>query len=181
MNKNLCILIGLGAMLASAAAYSWDDHDSKQSWSLPKDVLGTSNQISFNQGANGVWYFMESYSLTHDPLQYRFLPDYTAPCSYGVLGVAVGAACWSNASDAFHISNFEQPKVIINPSDQQIAFQTQLYPPRTLAQSPRPFSLSVVAWRSPVNARVSVLVSFTTLETCANGVTWSIDKGNNEC
>src|SRR5215472_4480793 len=108
MRKNLYATVGLGVMclcLASTTAYS---QDSQNIWQLPNDVLGTGNQISFNQGANGVWYFMESSSLAHDPLTYRFLPNFTAPCSHGTAGVQTGVECWNNASD---FSNFETPQI----------------------------------------------------------------------
>ena len=32
-------------------------------WNLANDVLATANQISFNQGSRGVWYFLESRDL----------------------------------------------------------------------------------------------------------------------
>jgi hypothetical protein len=96
MRKYLYAILGLDGMclcLASTTAYS---QDSRNIWKLPNDVLGTGNQISFNQAANGVWYFMESSSLAHDILTYRFLPNFTAPCSYGTLGTSTGIQCWED-------------------------------------------------------------------------------------
>ncbi len=183
MVKKLCAAVGLSAMcLVSTTAYPGDENSrDENTWELPNDVLGTSNQISFNQGANGVWYFMESDSLAHDPLTYRFLPNFTAPCSYGTLGVQTGVECWANASDAFHISNFEVPKVSLNASSryQALPGETPYFPPNTLAQIPGPFSLSIVAWQSPVDGDVKVTGAYTTLQFCANGVLWSVDKGSN--
>jgi hypothetical protein len=180
MTKNLFATVGLGAMclcLASATAYS---EDSRNIWELPNDVLGTPNQISFNQGANGVWYFMESNSLAHDPLIYRFLPNFTAPCSYGTLGVQTGVQCWADASDPFHVSNFEDPKVSVNASSQfsSLPGETPYFPPNTLAAIPGPFQLVVVAWRSPVDGFVNVTGTFTVLQPGTNGVIWSVDKGS---
>jgi hypothetical protein len=175
MIKTLCVAVGLSAMcLVSTTVYSRGEN----TWELPNDVLGTSNQISFNQGANGVWYFMESNSLVHDPLTYRFLPNFTAPCSWGTLGVQTGVACWADASDAFHISNFEDPKIILNASSQSQSFATINILPNTLAQIPGPFQLAIVAWQSPVDSNVKVDGTFTALESCANGVLWSVDKGS---
>jgi hypothetical protein len=175
MIKKLCAAVGLSGMcLASTTAYSWDEN----TWELPNDVLGTSNQISFNQGANGVWYFMESNTLAHDPLTYRFLPNFTAPCSYGTLGVQTGVVCWADASDAFHISNFEDPKISLNASSQTQSFQGITIPPNTLAQLPGPFQLAIVAWQSPVDSNVKIVGTYTQLESCANGVIWSVDKGS---
>jgi len=58
-------------------------HAQKATWNLSKDVRATNNEISFNQGSNGAWYFMESASLKHIPSIYSFLPNYFAPCSSG--------------------------------------------------------------------------------------------------
>jgi hypothetical protein len=179
MCKKLNVTVGLvavGLCLASTTAYSQEDPNNI--WKLPSDVLGTSNQISFNQGANGVWYFMESSGLEHDPVTYRFLPNYTAPCSYGSLGVQSGIACWGDASDDFHISNFEQPKVLINASGQNQSFLTVNMPANTLAQSPGPSQLSIVAWQSPVNGNVNVVGTYTHLESQTTGVIWSVDQGS---
>ena len=179
MCKKLNVTVGLvavGLCLASTTAYSQEDPNNI--WKLPSDVLGTSNQISFNQGANGVWYFMESSGLEHDPVTYRFLPNYTAPCSYGSLGVQSGIACWGDASDDFHISNFEQPKVLINASGQNQSFLTVNMPANTLAQSAGPSQLSIVAWQSPVNGNVKVVGTYTHLESCVTGVIWSVDQGS---
>ena len=46
-------------------------------WDLSRDLVAASNQISFNQGANQVWFFMESASTAHDPMLYRFLTSGT--------------------------------------------------------------------------------------------------------
>jgi hypothetical protein len=180
MIKKLYVAVGLSAMcLVSTTVYSRDENSrDENTWELPNDVLGTSNQISFNQGANGVWYFMESNSLVHDPLTYRFLPNFTAPCSWGTLGVQTGLACWADASDAFHISNFEDPKIILNASSQSQSFYGLNILPNTLAQEPGPFQLAIVAWQSPVDSNVKVVGTFTALESCANGVLWSVDKGS---
>jgi hypothetical protein len=49
MRKKLYVAVGLaGLCLASTTAYSQEDLNNI--WKLPDDVLGTSNQISFNQG-----------------------------------------------------------------------------------------------------------------------------------
>jgi hypothetical protein len=178
MRNKLYATVGLAAIclcLASTTAHSQDD---RNIWKLPEDVLETPNQISFNLGANGVWYFMESSSLTHDPLTYIFLPNFTAPCSYGPLGVQNGVECWENASDDFHISNFEQPKVVLNASGQNQSFLTVNMPANTLAQSPGPFQLSIVAWQSPVNGNVKVVGTYTHLESQTTGVIWSVDQGS---
>jgi hypothetical protein len=121
---------------------------------------------------------MEGSSLAHDPLTYRFLPNFTAPCSYGTLGVVNGAQCWANASYDFHISNFEDPKILLNASGQTLSFTNLTIPPNTLAQELGPSQLVIVTWRSPVNGFVKVTGKYTALASCANGVIWSVDKGS---
>jgi hypothetical protein len=95
--KTLAVSILLGTLFASPAAYadSKDSEGNNAKWEIPGDILVTSNQISFNQGANDVWYFMESKSLIHDPITYSFLPIYTAPCDHGPHGLGNGEACGS--------------------------------------------------------------------------------------
>src|SRR5215471_17789465 len=93
--KTLILSLILGTTLFTPNAYNQDNNDNhgnKARWELPGDVLGTSNQISFNQGANEVWYFMEGISLVHNPVTYQFLPKYSAVCP-STAGV-VGLACW---------------------------------------------------------------------------------------
>src|SRR5882672_2467314 len=64
-------------------------------WKLSSNVLVTSNEISFNQGANGVWYFLESASVAHEPNSYKFLSDYSSPCNTNPAEVLInGVTCW---------------------------------------------------------------------------------------
>jgi len=154
MRKYLYAILGLDGMclcLASTTAYS---QDSRNIWKLPNDVLGTGNQISFNQAANGVWYFMESSSLAHYPLTYRFLPDFTVPCFAGNQ-LLTGLECWGDVSNPD--VNFGNPRVNLNASSSENNF----HPPRTLSQIPGPTSLSIVAWRSPVDGFVNVTGTYT--------------------
>jgi hypothetical protein len=67
----------------------------QMTWNLSKDVRATNNEISFNQGSNGVWYFMETASEAHIPFNYSFLPTYVAPCGGGIREVPIiGVTCW---------------------------------------------------------------------------------------
>jgi hypothetical protein len=167
MSKKLSAAITLGVMcLASTTAYAWD----QKTWQLPKDVLGTSNQISFNQGANGVWYFMESSSLSHNPLTYRFFPNFTSPCvGAGSFVTGVGVECWGDLS-----GRDQSPKAPLNASSSQ----NGEFPTYTLALAPSNVSLSIVGWVSPIDGEVNVTGSYSEIETCATGVVWSVDKGS---
>jgi hypothetical protein len=112
---------------------------------------------------------MESSSLAHDPLTYRFLPDFTAPCS--AFQILIGLQCWGDLSDPASEGN---PRVNLNASSSENNF----HPPHTLSQIPGPISLSIVAWRSPVHGFVNVTGTYTRLEPPGggNGVIWSVDK-----
>jgi hypothetical protein len=66
----------------------------QKTWNLSKDIRATNNQISFRQGSNGVWYFMASAFLQHDPLTYSFLPDYYVRCGLPGEKQIDGLACW---------------------------------------------------------------------------------------
>src|SRR5262249_27807441 len=51
-------------------------------------------------------------------------------------------------------------------------------PPRSVLMHPGIVKLVVVAWKSPINGRVSATGSFTDIDPgCGDGVLWSIDKG----
>jgi len=66
----------------------------QSTWKLSSSLLETSNQISFNQGSNSVWYFLQSRSSKHDPKTYEFLPSYSAPCrSSGAETLIDGVTC----------------------------------------------------------------------------------------
>jgi hypothetical protein len=70
----------------------------QSTWKLSTNVLLTSNEISFNQGSNGVWYFMQSSSSKHDPKTYKFLSEYSAPCNSNPIEVLIpGVDCWLNS------------------------------------------------------------------------------------
>jgi len=77
MRKTLWFVSALLLSLSVAQAQ-------KQTWNLSKDIQDTGNEISFSQGAKGVWYFLESSSTEHDPLTYRLMGHY-AVC-YETLG-----------------------------------------------------------------------------------------------
>lgn len=88
----MSILLGTGIAAQAASA----DHSGIASaWDLAKDVGVSSNQISFNQGSNDVWYFMESHTIGHNPSTYRFIPEYHAPAVFlGGGNTPAGFYCW---------------------------------------------------------------------------------------
>ena len=179
--KTLILLLVLSTSLFTqdlANIDGKDNHGSKTRWELPGDVLDTSNQISFNQEANGVWYFMEGTSLMHDPVTYQFLPKYSAVCpaSSGV----VGLACWwdtlepSNPLAAF-------PHVEVNFTDHAIFDPfSSTHPAHSMTMHPETTRLAVVAWRSPQELKIDIKGTIKSLYPsipCGDGVRWSVEKG----
>jgi hypothetical protein len=88
MTKLLFLCIALGALVVAAGAQG--------TWKLSRDLLATNNQISFSQGSNGVWYFLQSSSSKHDPKTYKFLSDYSIPCKTNGADLIPGVDCWRN-------------------------------------------------------------------------------------
>jgi hypothetical protein len=150
----------------------------KQTWNLSRDLRANGNQISFNQGSNGVWYFMESTSLKHNPLLYKFIPNYMTPCynpndPRGEKPID-GISCWRDQS----YLDQHLPAVTVNFTNQG---QTQLnfvIPAHAVFMHPAWDRFAIVAWKSPLNAIVRVRGAFTDIDpNCDNGILWSIDKG----
>jgi hypothetical protein len=142
-----------------------------RSWNLSINVRGSSNQISFNQGARGVWFFMESSSLTHNPSFYKFLPDFKAPCA-GVREIP-DVICWWDPSGVDFV-----PSIAINVTNRPIINGTEIFPPLKVAVHPGPDRFAMVAWRSPITGTVRAAGSFSDLNVaCGNGVLWFIDRG----
>jgi len=159
---------------APRATYAAGDGKDPRTWNLLKDVYGTGNQISFNQGARGVWYFMESHSLVHNSLIYRFMPEYHAPALFfggGGSTTPDGFSCWS-APDVL-------PDVCFNFNNAPVTLENYEVPPRSVQMHPGVDQFSIVAWQSPVNGVVNVNGSFGDLNAnCGNGVLVFIDKGS---
>ena len=89
MTHLLFLCVAMCALIVSATGQT--------TWKLSRDVLLTANEISFNQGSAGVWYFMQSSTSTHDPKTYKFLADYSAPCkTNGTEALIPGVDCWRN-------------------------------------------------------------------------------------
>jgi len=175
--KKLAMSLLLCVLCVSHSTYAGDNAKRPRTWNLSKDLLGTLNQISFNQGARGVWYFMESNSISHDPSIYKFLTDYEAPCvGNPTASVPInGVSCWQDPSHTLD----HNPSILFNFTDAtQFPFGPPLaFPPHSLVMHPAPDRFAIVAWRSPVRGAVNVTGSFTHLNVCGNGVLWFVDKG----
>jgi len=147
-------------------------------WKLSKDLLATNNQISFNQGSNGVWYFLQNSSFKHDPKTYQFLPFYSLPCDvHPSVPLVINAPCWQNP-DPDSEGNTE-PIIGAN-----VTYKTQFVgilgiPARSVWMHPSMFGFAVIGWKSPITGQVNVAGFFSDLDpNCGNGVIRSMDKGS---
>jgi len=148
----------------------------RPTWNLSQNLRASNNEISFNQGSNGVWYFMESASEQHIPSTYSFLPVYVAPCTGGIREVPIiGVNCWRDIS----LQEQHAPLVGVNFTNQTQVFNlTDTIPPHAVWMHPAPGNFVMVAWKSPLHAIVSVTGAFTDNDpVCGNGILWFIEKG----
>jgi hypothetical protein len=147
MRKATWLIFALALALTTAQAQ-------KATWNLSRDLRATNNEISFNQGSNGVWYFMESASDRQIPSTYSFLPVYVAPCTGGIREVPIiGVNCWRDIS----LQEQHAPLVGVNFTNQTQVFNlTDTIPPHAVWMHPAPGNIVIVAWKSPLFAVVSV-------------------------
>lgn len=177
MKSTSLVVLLIGACCVSATRA--EEREKHSRWNLAEDVVATANAISFSQGTNGVWYFMESQSFAHDPFTYSLLPHYTVFCDFDPAAVD-GLACLGDAER--DVVGNRLPAVGVNFSSNPITISTSLppLPPRSVFMHPGIEKLAIVAWRSPVTGTVRITGSFTGMDpTCGDGVLWSIDKGRN--
>jgi len=176
IKKLIVLCMALYALAVTAAAQS--------TWKLSKDLLATNNQISFNQGSNGVWYFLQSSSPKHDKKTYKFLTDYSAPCKTNAAEALIpGVDCWRNPNLDPQGNN--APLVGAN-----FTYHTQFpnlasgdpfsIPARSVWMHPGFFGeLAIIGWKSPITGTVNVSGFFNDLDpNCGNGIIWSVDKSS---
>jgi hypothetical protein len=167
----LCIAVYALAVTATA----------QTTWKLSANVLATNNQISFNQGTNGVWYFLQSSSFKHLPKTYKFLSAYDEPCDVFSLLID-GLACWHNP-------NPDSQGNIAPIVGANFTYATQFpslpkgdpfgIPARSVWMHPGMDGFGIVGWKSPITGSVNVAGSFSDLDpNCGNGIVWSVDKGS---
>ena len=75
----------------------------------------------------------------------------------------------------------QTPNLLANHGEEIIRFLTLTVPPRSVCIHPSPQEDAVVAWQSPVDARISIsgLVEDAD-EKCGNGVAWRVELRRNE-
>lgn len=167
------IAIALSVVFLGAPAFADKDPTVELRWNLARDIGRTGNQISFRQGARGVWYFMESHSLTRGVHLYRFIPDYNSPAlPASDITIPEGFACWQNPEHVL-------PDVCFNFNTSPVTLENFEVPPRSVDVHPGVDQLTIVAWRSPVRGRIRLSGAFRDLDAnCGDGIRWFIDRGN---
>lgn len=170
MKRLAVVLFGLVVLHGAVTAHP---ESRTRTWDPSRDFAGTGNQISFHQGTRRVWYFMESRDLTRDPLLYRYIHDYTAP-GHSLPGVVVpdGYSCWQHPVDLV-------PAVCFNFNAFPVYIGTTEMAPLRIEMHPGPQSLSILAWKSPLDGAVAIRGAFEDIDSlCGNGFAWFVDRGN---
>jgi hypothetical protein len=163
-------------LLSAVCALSTFTALAQTKWKLSRDLLATNNQIAFNQGSNGVWYFLRSDSFVHHPITYQFLSTFNMPCvSDSISHFADGEACWQNPT--LERGLYPIPLVGINSTySDQSPNGAFLIPKRSVFVHPSTSGLAVIGWKSPITGVVDVSGFFSHLDqSCGNGVIWSVD------
>ena len=139
IKKPIILCMAVYALAVTAAAQT--------TWKLSKNLLATNNQISFNQGANGVWYFLQSKSFAHAPKTYKFLSTYYEPCvSDAASNWVDGMPCWQNPEpDA---RGYRLPLVGINSTYATQFVKNFGFPPRSVFMHPSSSGLAIIGWKS---------------------------------
>jgi len=105
------------------------------------------------------------------------LPDYSAPCKGNPADVLInGLACWRDPTHTID----HAPLVALNFTGKTVFPLPGLgLPAHSVVVHPAPDRFAIVAWKSPLNAIVSITGSFTDLNSsCGNGVLWFIDRNS---
>jgi hypothetical protein len=143
-------------------------------WNLTQDIGISSNQISFNQNSNGVWFFMQSASVAQVEYSYSLLSGYTTPCTeFGMAGLL----CWYPSLPYSYETGF--PFIGFNTTQTTQYPATLTWPARTVVMHPAPDKLAIIGWKSPLSGKVDLSGWFSDFDAvCGNGVRWYIHKGN---
>jgi hypothetical protein len=178
--KKLAIVFFAFVLFLSLSSFAQE----MPTWDLSRDL-----QISFTQGSNGVWYFMESESRLHDPAVYRLLRQYLNPCqSMGIVYAGVG--CW--LGNEAHIAGMLGPgnpktEVAFNFTNKVVGACDEIvcgvripgYLPHTTRLQATWERFAIVAWQSPVTGAVKVSAKFAwRVLPVGDTVNWSFDKGS---
>ena len=177
MKRILMVLLWCG-LFASSSSFGQET----ATWDLARDL-----QISFTQGANRVWYFMESESRVHHPALYRLLPRYLNPCqgawTVSARKVFVGVGCWhgTEAHTPGPGGYGLKTEIAFNFTNKRV-YGSELGPylPHTVFLLPTWDRFAIVAWQSPITGVVNVTgwFAFVAFQPGGVGLNWSVDKGD---
>jgi hypothetical protein len=169
MKKLAIVLLFCGLFLSSSSLAQV-----MPTWDLSRDL-----QRSFTQRSDGVWYFMESGSLVHDPASYRLLPEYRFPCSESGFGLGCWQGSWASYPDGRIVIrtavSFNFTTRLIGRTDNDAGFL-----PHIARLTPTWERLAIVAWQSPVAGTIKVSARFRERipeEPACISMGWSIEKG----
>jgi hypothetical protein len=171
INKLIILCMAIYALAVTATAQT--------TWKLSKDLLATNNQISFNQGANGVvvtFCRVAPLGIFQEPTSFCLL--YDEPCALNAVSLLIdGLACWRNPNSAADGSKLPIVGVNVNYAAQ---FPNGFgIPGRSVWVHPGVSGLGIIGWKSPITGSVNVAGFFSDLDpNCGNGIIWSVDKGN---
>ena len=141
-------------------------------WNLAADFRVAPDQANPSPdsfGNAGVWQFLQSATLAHDPSGYSLLPNFIT-----VLFGVDGLQAWQGTVGDGDLLPF----VGVNArSDNPFPFGVD-WPAGTSLVHPLPGQLVVVGWRSPISGKVKVSGGVTDAHAaCGDGFDWSVDKG----
>lgn len=171
MRQNSVVLI----CLLSVAVLIWSSPavaSTPEYWDLASELRAAPDQANPNPdglGNAGVWSFLESAGLTHDPAGYSLLDAFTSDW----LSVP-GLECWQPDPDTAAL-----PMLCLNArADDPFPLGID-WPAGSVLAHPSPDRLAVVGWRSPITGRVQISGGVIDRHsTCGDGIDWSIDRGN---
>jgi hypothetical protein len=180
MKRILMVLLWCG-LFVPLSSYAQET----ATWNLARDL-----QISFTQGSDGVWYFMESEARVHDPSVYRILPRFLAPCQ-NPEGIFAGIGCWQGTEDILPncfagcglkteiAFNFTDKPIGVCDLDCQLEgnFDGAGYLPHTARVLATWQRFAIVAWQSPLTGFVKVSGQVTWRSPKVTAVDWFFDKG----
>lgn len=173
--RRLALIVVSCAFLISLSAHA----QQAATWDLSRDL-----QISFTQGANGVWYFMEGGFGVHDPAVYSLLPKYLNPCQGGNK-VFAGVGCWQGTEA--HLPDFVgccglKTEVGFNFTNKPVGGTgTDIFPgylPHTPKLAATWDKDAIVAWQSPLTGTIKVSATFLWRNIISIGMDCFVDKGN---
>ena len=148
------------------------------SWNVESEFRTSPNNENPNRDLCnnlGVWSFMESVSLTHDPLTYTLMANFTAngPWAGGnVAGLNHWRGTYSDQWGTF-------PFVGYNATGTTQVDGLAVWQPNTMILHPAPSQMSIIGWKSHLNGYVSVTGGLNDIHRgCGDGVSWFVEKNS---